>query len=201
MSGQFKKGLNEIVQKYKLDIRLTPNQDLLLCNIGSEQLSSVKDSLEKIGIKNPDNPSIISRHAIACPALPLCGLAITEAERYLPKLIKRIEDLLKRLDIQRSILIRVTGCPNGCARPYMAEIGLVGSGVNQYQLWLGGTPNLKKLAKPYLHKLQLSDLEAAIQPLLLDWKSSGGESSFGEHIGSKKDQSVMDLISGGLDCP
>jgi sulfite reductase (ferredoxin) len=68
----------------------------------------------------------------------------------------------------------MTGCPNGCARPYMAEIGLVGSGVDQYQLWLGGTPNLGQLAEPYLERMPLDQLESTLEPLLLAWQQAGG---------------------------
>ena len=75
--------------------------------------------------------------------------------------------------IEKSVLVRMTGCPNGCARPYMAEIGLVGSGVEQYQLWLGGSPNLTRLAQPYLERMPLEDLEATLEPLLLAWRQRG----------------------------
>jgi sulfite reductase (ferredoxin) len=130
----------------------------------------------------PEAPAPLQRHALACPALPLCGLAVTEAERILPSVLERLEAQLKRLEISRSVLVRITGCPNGCARPYMAEIGLVGSGVDQYQLWLGGTPNLSRLAEPYLEKMPLDDLEATLEPLLKAWQSAGGRRSFGDFV-------------------
>ena len=88
----------------------------------------------------------------------------------------------------------MTGCPNGCARPYMAELGLVGNGVNQYQLWLGGTPNLQRLARPYLEKTSLNDLESTLEPLLLSWKAAGGRRSFGDHIEKLGDQAVSELL-------
>ncbi len=201
LSGEIKEGLNKIIQKYQLDVRLTPNQNLILCNIGTQQLSSVKNSLAEIGIKNPHSPARLERQALACPALPLCGLAMTEAERYLPKIIDRVEALLARHKINKSILIRMTGCPNGCARPYMAELGLVGSGIDQYQLWLGGTQDLKKLAKPYLQKMSLSKLEETIEPLLIDWKNKGMKLSLGEYINNKGYHSIKELISGGIDLP
>ena len=93
------------------------------------------------------------------------------------------------------MLIRMTGCPNGCARPYMAELGLVGNGVNQYQLWLGGTPNLQCLARPFIEKLPLAELEATIEPLLLSWKAAGGRRSLGDHIAKLGDQTVAELLS------
>ena len=182
LSGELKSGLRRLVDTYKLEVRLTPNQDLLLCNIGTAQRSTIRAALAGLGINAPEAPAPLQRHALACPALPLCGLAVTEAERILPSVLERLEAQLKRLEISRSVLVRITGCPNGCARPYMAEIGLVGSGVDQYQLWLGGTPNLSRLAEPYLEKMPLDDLEATLEPLLKAWQSAGGRRSFGDFV-------------------
>lgn len=201
LEGDLKKGLRKLVETYKIEIRLTPNQDLLLCNIGNSQRSSVRKSLAALGISTPEAPALLARHAIACPALPLCGLAITEAERTLPELLERIDAQLQRLQIEKSILIRVTGCPNGCARPYMAELALVGSGVNQYQLWLGGTPNLQRLAKPYLQRMPLDQLESILEPLFLSWKQAGGRRSLGDHVNKLGEQAVVELLSGSEQAP
>ena len=132
---------------------------------------------------------------MACPALPLCGLAMTEAERFLPELLERINNQLKRLKINKSILVRVTGCPNGCARPYMAELALVGSGLNQYQLWLGGSTNLQRLATPYLQKMPINELEKTLEPLFLSWKNNGSSSSLGDHVTKLGSESVMSLLT------
>ncbi len=182
LAGPFKAGLRLLVDTYQLEVRLTPNQDLLLCNVGSAQRSSVRQALAALGVANPEAPAPLARHALACPALPLCGLAVTEAERALPAILGRLDAQLRRLEIDRSILVRVTGCPNGCARPYMAELGLVGSGPDQYQLWLGGAPNLSRLAEPYLERMPLERLEATLEPLLLSWKAAGGRRSLGDHV-------------------
>ena len=195
LSGDIKKELRNIVEKYGLDERLTPNQDLLLCNIGNYQKVSVKNDLINIGFINPGSPDPIARHAIACPALPLCGLAMTEAERFLPELLERINNQLKRLEIDKQILVRVTGCPNGCARPYMAELALVGSGLNQYQLWLGGSTNLRRLATPYLQKMPINELEKTLEPLFLSWKDTGTSSSLGDHVTKLGSKSVMSLLT------
>ncbi len=197
LKGDIKEGIRQIVDTYKLEIRLTPNQDILLCNIGSYQKASVKRALQSIGLDNKEGPLPLERHAIACPALPLCGLAITEAERGLPEVLNRLDIQLRRLKINKSILIRMTGCPNGCARPYMAELGLVGSGPNHYQLWLGGTPNLQKLAQPYIQKMSLDDLESTIEPLLISWSKAPKDISFGEHISAIGNQAVNSLLGRG----
>ena len=198
LSGEIKKELRNIVEKYGLDVRLTPNQDLLLCNIGNYQKVSVKNDLINIGFINPGSPDPIARHAIACPALPLCGLAMTEAERFLPELLERINNQLKRLEIDKQILVRVTGCPNGCARPYMAELALVGSGLNQYQLWLGGSTNLKRLATPYLQKMPINELEMTLEPLFQSWKDTGISLSLGDHVTKLGSKNVMSLLTSSV---
>jgi sulfite reductase (ferredoxin) len=182
LAGELKTGLRRLVDTYKLEVRLTPNQDLLLCNIGTAQRSTIRAELSALGFDTPEAPPLLARHAIACPALPLCGLAVTEAERILPAVLDRLDTLLQRLSISKPVLVRMTGCPNGCARPYMAEIGLVGSGVDQYQLWLGGTPNLSRLAEPYLEKMPLEELEATLEPLLRAWQEAGGRRSLGDFV-------------------
>ncbi|KAG0485508.1 hypothetical protein HPP92_009587 [Vanilla planifolia] len=102
--------------------------------------------------------------SMACPALPLCPLAITEAERGIPDILKRVRAVLDKVGIRytESMVIRITGCPNGCARPYMAELGFVGDGPNSYQIWLGGMPNQTVLAKCFMNKVKIQDLEKVL---------------------------------------
>ena len=183
------------MDRYQLELRLTPNQDVLLCNIGSAQRNSVRDALSDLGMQTPEAPPPLARHAIACPALPTCGLAITESERILPKVLERLDAQLSRLEIEKSLLFRMTGCPNGCARPYMAELALVGSGVNQYQLWLGGSANLQRLAKPFLQRMPLDELESTLEPLLVSWKQAGGRRGFGDHVNRLGDERVAELLA------
>ena len=194
LSGERKQGLRRLVDTYKLEVRLTPNQDLLLCNIGTAQRSSLRQELANLGWDRPEETSLLSRHGIACPALPLCGLAVTEAERIFPDVLKRLENQLDQLEIAKPILVRMTGCPNGCARPYMAEIGLVGSGVDQYQLWLGGSAQLSRLAEPYLEKLPLAALETTLEPLLLAWRQTGMRRGFGDFVVSSGRDQVERLL-------
>lgn len=194
LSGEMKTGLRRIVETYQLEIRLTANQDLLLCNIGTSQRATIRNKLSALGFNVPEAPAPLARHAIACPALPTCGLAITESERILPSVLERLDVLLRRLEIDKSILVRMTGCPNGCARPYMAELGLVGSGVNQYQLWLGGTPNLQRLAQPFIDRMPLDDLESTLEPLLRSWKEAGGRRSLGDHVDKLGAEAVTELL-------
>jgi len=194
LEGSTKQGLRQLVETYQLEVRLTPNQDLLLCNIGTAQRNGLRQALAELGFEAPEAPALLARHAIACPALPTCGLAITESERILPSVLERLDVLMNRLEIDKAVLVRMTGCPNGCARPYMAEIGLVGSGVEQYQLWLGGSPHLTRLARPFLEKMPLQDLERTLEPLLSAWKSEGGRRSFGDFVDRSGDERVRELL-------
>lgn len=195
LSGERKTGLRRLVDTYKLEVRVTPNQDVLLCNIGTAQRSSLKAELATLGWEKPDETSLLSRHGIACPALPLCGLAVTESERIFPAVLDRLESLFERLQIDKPILVRMTGCPNGCSRPYMAELGLVGSGVDQYQLWLGGSAQLSRLAEPYLEKMPLDALEATLEPLLLAWRQSGLRRGFGDFVVKSGREDVQRLLA------
>ena len=195
LSGKKKSLIRDLVEENDLNLRLTPNQDILLCNIPNKNKSKIKKALKKIGYDNLNDINEIQRHALACPALPLCGLAMTEAERILPEVLTRIENLLTDMNIEKTILFRMTGCPNGCTRPYMAELALVGSGQNKYQLWLGGSKNLQRLAKPYLQKMELDDLEKTIQPLLKFWKKSSAEKDFGDFINNQTESFITNLLS------
>jgi sulfite reductase (ferredoxin) len=194
LEGERKRGLRQLVERFQLEVRLTPNQDLLLCQIAKNQKDTIAAALAELGWQNPGETSLLSRHAIACPALPTCGLAITESERILPKILDRLEQLLAQEAITTPILFRITGCPNGCARPYMAELALVGSGVDQYQLWLGGSPGLTRLAVPYLEKLPLEQLETTLTPLLRHWRDQGKGSSFGDHCHGLGAESLGQLL-------
>ena len=195
LSGKKKSLIRDLVEENDLNLRLTPNQDILLCNIPNKNKSKIKKALKKIGYDNLNDINEIQRHALACPALPLCGLAMTEAERILPEVLTRIENLLTDMNIEKTILFRMTGCPNGCTRPYMAELALVGSGQNKYQLWLGGSKNLQRLAKPYLQRMELDDLEKTIQPLLELWKKSSAKNDFGDFINNQKESFITNLLS------
>ena len=195
LSGKKKSLIRDLVKENDLNLRLTPNQDILLCNIPNKNKSKIKKALKEIGYDNLNDINEIQRHALACPALPLCGLAMTEAERILPEVLTRIDNLLTDMNIEKTILFRMTGCPNGCTRPYMAELALVGSGQNKYQLWLGGSKNLQRLAKPYLQRMELDDLEKTIQPLLELWKKSSAEKDFGDFINNQTESFITKLLS------
>lgn len=180
---QLKTALREVVQQYNLPIRLTPSQDVILFDIDPEHKQAIEDIFNRRGvITNPDRIEQLTRYSMACPALPTCGLAITESERAIPGILERIRTLLNKVGLKNEhFVIRMTGCPNGCARPYMAELGFVGSSPETYQVWLGGSPNQTRLAQAYVDKMHVNDLETYLEPIFVFFKKSRRKSeSFGD---------------------
>ncbi|WP_421658769.1 sulfite reductase, ferredoxin dependent [Leptothermofonsia sp. ETS-13] len=181
-SFQLKTALKEIVQKYNLPMRLTPSQNVILYEIEPSQKENIQKILMRCGIKREDEIDSLERYAMACPALPTCGLATTESERAIPGVLERIRALLAKVGLPKDhFIIRMTGCPNGCARPYLAELGFVGNGPNFYQVWLGAAPNQTRLARVYLEKMHIDDLETTLEPIFVyyrQWRQHG--ESFGD---------------------
>ncbi|CAL9148676.1 sulfite reductase [ferredoxin], chloroplastic [Musa acuminata AAA Group] len=172
IGGKMKKTLREVIEKYNLNVRITPNQNLILCDIRCSWRRPISIALAQAGLLLPRYIDRLNLTAMACPALPLCPLAITEAERGIPDILRRVRAVFDKVGLKYndSVVIRVTGCPNGCARPYMAELGLVGDGPNSYQIWLGGTPNQTRLAKSFMNKVKVQDLEKVLEPLFYNWR-------------------------------
>jgi len=163
---RLKTALRVLVDKYNLPMILSPTQSLILRDINPEDKAGVEAVLKEHGIKALEDIDPLARLSMACPALPLCGLAQTEAERIMPSYIERIRALMEKMEIgDDEILIRMTGCPNGCARPYMAELAFVGDGPKNYQVWLGGSPVLTRTAYPFLAKMKDEDMEATLEPI------------------------------------
>ncbi|MDJ0728881.1 MAG: sulfite reductase, ferredoxin dependent [Crocosphaera sp.] len=182
-SFQLKKALKKITDEYALPMRLTANHNLILYEIDPEHKVGIDSILAHCGIvSDPEKIDSLTRYSMACPALPTCGLAITESERALPGILERINKVLNHLGLEgEKIVIRMTGCPNGCARPYMAELGFVGSAPGMYQVWLGGDANQTQLAQPYIDKLPDKDIESFLEPLLAYFKQEKiDEETFGQ---------------------
>ncbi|KAK2641155.1 hypothetical protein Ddye_022918 [Dipteronia dyeriana] len=203
IAGKMKKTLREIIEKYNLSLRITPNQNIILCEIRKAWKRPITTTLAQAGLLLPRFVDPLNVTAMACPAFPLCPLAITEAERGIPDILKRVRAVFEKVGLKynESVVIRVTGCPNGCARPYMAELGLVGDGPNSYQIWLGGTPNQTSLARTFMNKVKVQDLEKVVEPLLYNWKQKRltKEESFGDfsnRMGFEKLQELVDKWDG-----
>ncbi|MEN9870900.1 MAG: hypothetical protein RLZZ171_1888 [Cyanobacteriota bacterium] len=179
---QLKTALREIVQQLNLPMRLSPNHNIILCEIAPQHKATVENILNNRGIiTDPQAIEPLTRYSMACPALPTCGLAVTESERALPGITDRIRTLLNKLGmVDEHFVMRMTGCPNGCARPYMAELGFVGSAPEKYQIWLGGTPNQTQLAQPYEQKMSVDELETFFEPIFVFFKQGRkSKESFG----------------------
>ncbi|MEK7404615.1 MAG: NADPH-dependent assimilatory sulfite reductase hemoprotein subunit [Acidobacteriota bacterium] len=156
-------GLREIVCRFGPAVRLTPSQDLILSGIPEEKVELVRGALKDYRIPTEKQVSNLRRHALACPALPTCGLAITEAERRLPYLIDALEGLGYG---NEEISIRMSGCPNSCSRPPTAEIGLIGRFKNKYNIYVGGSPQGARLAQLYAEAAEPPDLIREIARLI-----------------------------------
>ena len=141
--------------------------------------------------------SPVRRYALACPAMPTCGLAIAEAERVAPQVIDQFEAALTDLGIpNEAVVVRMTGCPNGCARPYMAEIGFVGRALNKYTIFLGGSPVGTRLAQTFLDLVPLDDLVPTLRPILAVWRDQAlpGE-AFGDYCTRVGFDTLRNLIT------
>jgi sulfite reductase (ferredoxin) len=170
---RLRSGLRHLVEHYELPVRLTAQQNILLANIAPELRPEIDHVLAEHHIPQVGQLSGIRRFALACPALPTCSLAITEAERALPKLLDQFETLLDDLGIpEDEIVLRMTGCPNGCARPYMAEIGLVGRSLDKYTLYLGGSFEGTRLAQPFLDLVHIDEVIGTLRPILQAYQAN-----------------------------
>ncbi|MQM14593.1 hypothetical protein Taro_047527 [Colocasia esculenta] len=205
IGGKMKKTLREIIERYNLNVRITPNQNLILCDIRRTWRRPITTALAQAGLLHPRYVDPLNITAMACPAFPLCPLAITEAERGIPDILKRVRAVFDKVGLKynESVVIRITGCPNGCARPYMAELGFVGDGPNSYQIWLGGAPNQTRLAKTFMNKVKIHDLEKVVEPLFYNWKRKRvqGESfgDFTTRLGFEKLQEIVEKWEGPVE--
>ena len=164
---RLKSAIRKVVDTYRTQVRLTPSQNLILANIPEEDIEGIDQILRKHGVSATHEKSPIRSATMACPALPTCGLAMAESERYLPSLIDRVEGLLQSRGMDREeIIVRMTGCPNGCARPYMAELGFVGRAPRKYNVYVGGNESGTRLNRVYLESVKDEDMESVLGGML-----------------------------------
>jgi len=184
VKGEAKRALRNVIERYEIPVTITPNQNLILRNISPSWKEDILSTLGAAGIRDTADWDPIEVSSMACPALPLCGLAIAEAERGLPDINARMRAVLDKLGFAKTetFVVRMTGCPNGCARPYNAELGFVGDGPNSYQIWLGGSPGATRLAEEYAGRVKVKDLETFLEPLFALFKAQrrGADETFGD---------------------
>lgn len=165
---RLKTGLREVVEKFMPEVRLTAAQNLLLVDIKPEHCDEITSMLAAHGVMASNPYSRTRKASMACPALPTCGLALAESERYLPDFLSQVESLLQDLRLQdEELIIRMTGCPNGCARPYLAEIAFVGKAPNKYQIYFGGNEGSTRLNRLWKDSVKTEDLIPELRQVLL----------------------------------
>jgi sulfite reductase (NADPH) hemoprotein beta-component len=163
---RLKTGLRRVVEEFQPELRLTPSQNILLVNIEAQNRAPITKILAGHGVFPDNQGSVIERASIACPALPTCGLALAESERAIPAVLKRISQLLAESGLKdEEIIIRMTGCPNGCARPLMAEMAFVGRAPGKYQFYLGGNVAGTRLGSLYQESVKNEEFENLLRPL------------------------------------
>ena len=165
---RLKTALRQIAEKLgNIEFHLSPNQNIILANVSDADQGAINTLLAEHGVKTENQASVLHAASLACPALPTCGLALAESERMLPGLIDRIEALCAEVGLAgEQIIIRSTGCPNGCARPYTAEIAFVGKAPGRYQVWLGGDTAGTRLNRLWKDMVKDPDIENELRPLL-----------------------------------
>lgn len=178
---QIRTGLKEIAKIHTGDFRLTANQNAIIANVTPEQRPLIEALVEKYNLEDGKKRSALRLSALACVALPTCALSLAEAERYLPKLIDELEKTLESEGLRHdAITIRMTGCPNGCARPFIAELGFVGRGPERYNVYLGGGHAGQRLSKLYKADVPAAEIKALLKPI---FKRYAKERNEGEKFG------------------
>ena len=177
---QMKTGLRELAKVHKGEFRLTGNQHLVLSGVSDEDLPSIKAMMAKHKLDNTQF-SALRLSSSACVAFPTCGLAMAESERYLPELITKLEGCLEENGLsQDSIVMRMTGCPNGCARPWLAEVAFVGKAYGAYNMYLGGGYHGQRLNKLYRSSIMEEEILDIMKGFL---KSYSQDRKEGERFG------------------
>jgi sulfite reductase (NADPH) hemoprotein beta-component len=163
-----KTALRQVAEQFPhIEFRLSANQNVLLANADDADKAAITALLHADGVKTENQATVLHAASMACPSLPTCGLGLAESERYLPGLIDRLETVCSDLGLGgEEIVIRSTGCPNGCARPYVAEIAFVGKAPGRYQVWLGGDASGTRLNRIWKDVVKDPDMETELRPVL-----------------------------------
>jgi sulfite reductase (NADPH) hemoprotein beta-component len=174
-------GLREIAKVHEGDFRLTANQNLMIANVSPAKRAQIEALLEQYGIKDSHEKSALRLNSLACVALPTCALSLAEAERYLPDLLTDLEEVIEVNGLRHdAITIRMTGCPNGCARPFISEIGFVGRAPGKYNVYLGGGFAGQRLSKLYRESVDGNDIKDLLGPIIARYARERNE---GERFG------------------
>ncbi|GGH77819.1 sulfite reductase (NADPH) hemoprotein beta-component [Pullulanibacillus pueri] len=191
-------GLREIAKVHKGDFRFTGNQNVIIANVSPQAKKKITALVEQYGLTEGRHHTALKRNSMACVAFPTCGLAMAESERYLPSLLDKLEAVLEEAGLRdEDIVIRMTGCPNGCARPALAEIGFIGKAPGKYNMYLGGGFAGERLNKLYRENIGEEEILANLRPLLLEYAKERRE---GEHFGDYVIRAGhIEAVQSGLD--
>lgn len=200
-SLRLRSGLRTLIERFQPNIRFTPLQDIILGDLDSSARPDLERTLAEFGIRRPDEISTVQKFSMACPAIPTCGLALSESERALPDIIDQLEVELKRLGLENEKLtVRMTGCPNGCARPYQSDIGIVGRSGDKYTLFVGGNLIGSRLNFTLRDLVPLADLVPTLVPLLENFKrhrqAGEGFGDYCQRLGADKLMALIPEVSG-----
>jgi len=178
---RLKSGLKAIAASHKGTLRLTPNQNLIIADIPPKEKTRITKLLHEFGIARSIERSVLRRNSMACVSFPTCALAMAESERYLPSLISKLEEILAENGLSDvPIITRMSGCNNGCSRPYVAEIGFSGRAPGKYNLYLGGGFHGQRLARMYLENVPEAEILDALTNII---RRFAAEREDGEHFG------------------
>ncbi|MGC1419158.1 MAG: NADPH-dependent assimilatory sulfite reductase hemoprotein subunit [Acidimicrobiales bacterium] len=179
---RLRSALRVIAQRFAVTLLITAQQDILISAVSPLDREAIEEVLATHHVRSVEELGNVERSALACPALPTCGQALTEAERRLPSVVEQVQGELDSAGLgKRRLQLRMTGCPNGCARPAVSEVGIVGRTKNTYDLYLGGGLRGDRLAALYQEKLKLEEIPEVLRPLLERWKAEGvDDESFGD---------------------
>ena len=182
--ARWRSGFLAIARMLDGEFRLTGNQNLVVARISKEQRPAVKQLINEYGLDAHEHHTGLRLHSLACVALPTCGLALAEAERHLPDVVTELEEVIEECGLRHdAITIRMTGCPNGCARPYIAEIAFVGRAPGKYNVYLGGGFSGQRLSKLYRASVKSEDIRKHLEPIIRDYAVRRKErESFGDFV-------------------
>jgi sulfite reductase (ferredoxin) len=175
--------LRAVVERFRPEVRFTPMQDVLLCGLTGDEVTAVKSMLDAHGVKRPESLGLVRRNSMACPAIPTCALAISESERSLPGILDELEAKLAELGLEKELIgVRSTGCPNGCARPYQSDVGIVGRSGDKYVVFVGGRVLGDRLNFELRDLTPRGEIVKTLEPLLRKYREErrSGE-GFGDY--------------------
>jgi sulfite reductase (ferredoxin) len=184
--------LRTIVDELRPQVRLTAQQNVILADLEPAQRPRVEQLMAEYGIAAVESIPPAIRYAMACPAIPTCGLAVAEAERAMPGLVRKLAALLDELGLaDERISFRMSGCPNGCSRPYLGDVGFVGTTLGKYDVMLGGDFDGTRLNRVFAANVPFTEIPSLLRPLFVTFRSDRRD---GEGFGNWTDRIGFDAL-------